>query len=415
MTALTLRHAWLQKHPTPTAATGEFHWHPANALGGAPTGDLAQASIAVARGAPPLTAIPLARSSADVGDLRLSLVDRLRGVVPPAALWQVAPGRVVWAQVFAATAPGDGRRYCGLAVTVAESAGASAGELLASLIVPAAAPWSGEPSEREVVLVRSPAAALSSTQRSHRDAVLPAPISAVRALISGGVGAVDDPARPDLPAWIASLEAWLPASITTRPRQGEWRGGTPQLAAAVDPVAAVLLAAWCPADGVAAARSRRAWAILTELAATQGRSLDDIAAEMLPAPGALSLPYDLDRALTPDERAHTPPGAEVAIAPWVHAIHHWGRGRLDDSPAAPTLLARLADLVISRVLADHVADGPERAAIDQVRWHALLPAVRRRELLAAIVSRAPSIGELIEREPRSRVTASLRRPEVNRA
>jgi hypothetical protein len=414
MTALTVRHAWLQKHPTPTASTGEFHWHPANALGGAPAGDLAQASIAIARGDRGAVASIARDRAGDVGDLRLSLVDRLRGVVPPAALWQVAPGRVVWAQVFAATAPGDGRRYCGLAVTVAEAPGASAAELLASMIVPPAAPWAGEPAEREVVLVHVPAAALSATQRSHRDAVLPAPTGAVRALISGGIGAVEDPARPDLPAWIASLEAWLPASITSRPRQGEWRGRAQPLAGAVDPLVAVLLAAWCPADGVAATRTRRAWTILTQLAGTQGRAVDEVATEVL---GELAGLGELDRALTADERAHTPAVDGIAIAPWVHAIHHWGRGRLDNSPAAASLIVRLADLVIGRVLADHVAGRPERAAIDHVRWHALLPAVRRRELLAAIVARAPSIGELIDREPssRARTTAPLRRPEVNRA
>ena len=27
MPSLVLRHAWLQKHPSPTTSTGEFHWH----------------------------------------------------------------------------------------------------------------------------------------------------------------------------------------------------------------------------------------------------------------------------------------------------------------------------------------------------------------------------------------------------
>jgi hypothetical protein len=374
--ALVLRHGWLQKHPTPTTATGEFHWHPAAALDG------------------------------ERGDLRLALVDRLRGVAPPAALWQLAPGRVVWAQVFAATAPGDGRRYCGLAVTTIEAPGATAADLLASLVVPPAAPWDGEPSERTVELVRAEPAPLSSTQRAHRDTVLPAPGGVVRALISGGPAAVADPARPDLPAWIASLEAWLPAAIHARPRQGEWRGGVggPRLGAGDDdPVADAVLAAWCPRDPAAAPRMRRAWTALVELAASQGRGLDDVATE-IHDPAELAL----ERALTMGERAHLPPARGAGIEAWIHAIHHWGRGRLDGSPAAATLVTRIADLVIERAIADHVAgDGAPGRAIDRVRWHALLPADRRRRLLAAIAARAPSLAELVERAPRATGSMSL--------
>lgn len=403
MPSLVLRHAWLQKHPSPTTSTGEFHWHNGDGVHFVNSG----------RGSSP--AIPQASlgtvSTSSTNELRLSLVDRLRGVVPPAALWQLAPGRVVWAQVFAATAPSDGRRYCGLAVTIAEAPGASAAELLASMLVPPAAPWSGEPTEREVVWMPAAAAPLSSTQRAHRDTVLPAPAAVVRALISGGVATVADPARPDLPAWIASLEAWLPPTITARPRQGEWRGDTIDGTDAVEPVTAALLAAWCPPPGMTAARTRRAWAILTELAAHRGRGLDDVADE-------LDADRDLTAALTDDERTRVPVRDRTArFADWVHALHHWGRGRLDAAPAGATRVDRLADLVVARVLADHTTGTDERAAIDHVRWHALLPAVRRRELLAAVIARAPSIGELIDREPRlTRIAATAgRRAEVHRA
>jgi hypothetical protein len=386
MPSLRLRHAWLQKHPSPTASTGEFHWH-----------NIDRSLGTVSHLSPD-----------DLGELRLALVDRLRGVAPPAALWQLAPGRVVWAQVFAATAPSDGRRYCGLAVTIAEAPGATAAELLASMLVPPAAPWSGEATEREVVWMPAAPAALSSTQRAHRDAVLPAPAQVVRVLISGGVAAVADPARPDLPAWVASLEAWLPSTITSRPRQGEWRGGIPRVADAADPVTAALLAAWCPPDGMTAARTRRAWAILTELAASSGRGLDDTAER---------LSGDVARALSADERARLPVASGARIDDWVHAIHHWGRGRLDGADDG-SRVDRLADLVIARVLDDHAAGRNERAAVDHVRWHALLPAARRRALLAAMVARAPSIAELIDREPRRRAPtapAPARRPEVHRA
>jgi hypothetical protein len=71
------RHAWLQKHPSPLTSDGEFHWYP----------DVPQ-----------------------VGDreLRAGLVERVRGIEPPAVLWQLERGRVAWGQVFSATAPLDG-------------------------------------------------------------------------------------------------------------------------------------------------------------------------------------------------------------------------------------------------------------------------------------------------------------------
>jgi hypothetical protein len=387
MTTLVLRHAWLQKHPSPTAASGEFHWHPASDHGGRRD------------------------------DLRLALVDRLRGVVPPAALWQVAPGRVVWAQVFAATAPGDGRRYCGLAVTVAEAPGVPAAELLASLVVPPAAPWDGEPTERTVARVACPAAALTSTQRAHQPSIVPAPAAVVRALIAGGTAAVADPARPDLPAWIASLEAWLPPAIVARPRQGEWHGGPGGAAlrgpaghssggsgfavagtggVAGDPVAALVVTAWCPPDPAAAARHHRAWAIVTELAASQARTADAVVADL--QQGA-----DLERALTRDERAVLALAApDGSVEPWLHAVHHWGRGHLDGSATAGSLASRLADLVAMRALADHVAGRDERGALDRARWHALLPVARRLALLAAIAERVPSLGALLARRAPSR-------------
>lgn len=409
MPSLTLRHAWLQKHPSPTTSTGEFHWHNGDGLNFRYSTRGSSPTIPVAS----LGTVSTSASS----ELRLSLVDRLRGVVPPTALWQLAPGRVVWAQVFAATAPSDGRRYCGLAVTIAEAPGATAAELLASMLVPPAAPWSGEPTEREVVWMPAAPVALSPTQRAHRDTVLPLPAGVVRALISGGVATVADPARPDLPAWIASLEAWLPPTIASRPRQGEWRGDTVDGTDVVDPVAAALLAAWCPPGGMSAPRTRRAWAILTELAAYRGRSLDDVTDE---------LDGSLAAALTDDERARVPPrDGSARMADWVHAIHHWGRGRLDDAASgSASRIDRLADLIVARVLDDHARGPSERRAIDHVRWHALLPAARRRELLTAVIARAPSIGELIDREATvaavaaqpARIGAAIgRRAEVHRA
>src|SRR5262249_22968166 len=105
------RHAWLQKHPSPLTSGREVHWYPE----GAHAGD---------RG------------------LRAGLVERVRGIGPPAVLWQLERGRVAWGQVFAAPAPLDGRRYVGLVLSVVEG-NRPAGDLLAALAPPPAAPWSG--------------------------------------------------------------------------------------------------------------------------------------------------------------------------------------------------------------------------------------------------------------------------------
>ena len=105
---IAIRHAWLQKHPSPAATRGEFHWYPPD----------------------------------DDRELRASFVERSRGVDAPAVLWQLAPGRACWARMFAATAPIDGRHYVGMVLTIAEAERATPAELLEALEVPEAAPWS---------------------------------------------------------------------------------------------------------------------------------------------------------------------------------------------------------------------------------------------------------------------------------
>ncbi len=92
---------WLQKHPTPAHADGDFHWWPAEA----------DASV------------------------RATIAAEARG---DATLW-LAVDRVIVARRFGDVAPADGRRYQGLAVVLAE--GAPTPALLAALELPEAAPW----------------------------------------------------------------------------------------------------------------------------------------------------------------------------------------------------------------------------------------------------------------------------------
>jgi hypothetical protein len=345
------RHAWLQKHPSPLTSAGEFHWYP---------------------------------EAARPGDreLRAGLVERVRGIEPPAVLWQLERGRVAWGQVFAATAPLDGRRYVGMVLSVVEG-NRPAGDLLAALAPPPAAPWSDglavasrshEPTVQELAAVR----------RETRGDVA----GVVRALMSGGPARVDDPESPGLPAWIASIERILPEP-GGKPRCGVWcavasgPGGSSATAGAAaapgarDRVAELAAVAWREP----ASRQARAWTLLCELAAARGESIDTV--------GAALVAVDPGAALTADERALAPGGV-------VDVLHAWGRGRLDRSPAAGTLTARLADLLALRVLTRLASGDEPGAAIAEARWYALVPAARRTQLLAAVAQRTASLRAVVE-------------------
>jgi len=330
------RHAWLQKHPSPLTSGGEFHWYPE----GARAGDR---------------------------ELRAGFVERVRGIEPPAVLWQLERGRVAWGQVFSATAPLDGRRYVGLVLSVVEGDG-PASDLLAMLAPPPAAPWS----EAYATESHGRELAVQDLAAVRREAWGDA-AGVARALLSGGPARVDDPERARLPAWVASIERILPDA--TRPRCGVW--STAGASAARDRVAELAATAWREP----ASRQARAWTLLCELAAARGESLDQV--------GAALEAIDAGAALTPEERALAPGGV-------VDVLHAWGRGRLDRSPAADTLASRLADLVALRVLTRLAAGDDAGAAIAEARWYALVPAMRRSALLAAVARRAASLRAVVE-------------------
>lgn len=363
--ACVQRDSWLQKHPSPAASRGEFHWYPDG----------------VDR------------------ELRAGFVERLRGVEPPAVLWQLAPGRVAWGQAFAATTPADGRRYVGVVLSVIEG-DASAAVLLAQLALPPPAPWTEAGAGRVAV----------ETWRGLRGDVA----GVVRALLSGGVGRVAEPASPALPAWVASIERILPPSVP--PRVGVWQAAPPVaqprsvdapglarsdgeavIGGGPDRVAALAAAAWRdPASRVA-----RAWTLLCELAVARGESIDRVGAALAGIDAAAALTAAERAALASDERA----SAVLALAAprsVVEVLHAWGRGRLDRSPDAASLAGRLADLVALRVLAGLAADRDAAQAIAEARWHALLPAARRTSLLAAVAQRTASLRALIEADNHTR-------------
>jgi hypothetical protein len=330
------RHSWLQKHPSPLATRGEFHWYP------------------------------------EVGDreLRAGFVERVRGIEPPAALWQLERGRVAWGQVFSATAPLDGRRYVGLVLSVVEG-DRPAADLLATLAPPVAGPWTAasatESHGRDLAVQE-----LAGAKRAARGDVA----GVARALLSGGAANVEDPTSAELPRWIASIERVLPEP-GARPRCGVWSiGGA---SGARDRVAELIAAAWHEP----ASRAARAWTLLCELAIARGEPVDRV--------GVALEAVDAGAVLTPAERADVADGASV-----VDVLHAWGRGRLDRSPSAATLAARLADLVALRVLARLASGDDPAGAIAEARWYALLSAPRRDALLAAVAQRTASLRLLVE-------------------
>ena len=327
-----IHHAWLQKHPSPAAQGGEFHWYP------------------------------------DDGDreLRASFVERVRGLEPPAVLWHLEPGRAAWGQVFSATAPTDGRRYVGLVLSVVEG-DAPLADLLAQLSPPAAEPWSdGVPIEQPPAAPSLPPSREVRAQR--RD-----PAAIARALLTGGAAPVDDIGGDDLPQRIASIERIMPELAGVR--TGVWTLGPP--ATASDRVAELAAAAWREPTS----RAARAWRLACELAVDA--TVDDIARRIEP--------LDVRRVLAASERNELRDGATV-----VDALQAWSRGRFDRSPDAATLPARLAELVALRVLARLAADQDEALAIAEARWYALLSSARRKALLGAVAQRTRSLRALVE-------------------
>jgi hypothetical protein len=287
------RYAWLQKHPTPVAHAGEFHWYPSD-------GDR---------------------------ELRASFAERLPSA-NGGALWQLARDEVAWALPFVAVAA-DGRRYTGLALAVADS--------LAQLVPALAAPWT------EATIEPVPAT----------PPALPDLAGVARALLDGGSAAVGEPAHLGLPRAIAAVDRVMP---TRGVRRGTWIAGTAGTAKRGADRVAELAAHAVTAPG---SRVARGWQLACELAGAE-RSIDDVVA-----------------AIDPDAND------------WLYTLNAWGRGKLardvDD----------LAERVALRALAQLLADRDPTWAIAEARWHALLPAHQREQLLTAVARRADSLKALI--------------------
>lgn len=442
-----MRHAWLQKHPTPRAAGGEFHWYAERA---ARAGD--EADDAALRG-----------READA--LRGRVVEQVQGLTAPAVWWELSPGRVIWAAVFSAISPTDARPYRGVALTIArgrEDDGPS--ELLAALELARPAPWS-ERSDGS----RGRDGSHGGDGPAHRArAASPARDAGelARAALRGGAAAVEDPHDLRWPARLGELTRLLPPALAQRTWSGQLTDAATRTQArrhnARDGVAELLAAAW-QATGEQARPARAAWQLLVELARVGGLPARNEAAAGA-ASGAgyeastdagndastdagydasigagneasidagneagndTSLLRALDETLARSERiAATAHDAELlwrwldagerarwsrrGAAPptsWSRLLHGWGRGWLDEPGGAVggdgvvevgdrgdlARAARLADALASRALALLRSGRDAAPVIAEARWHALLPAARRRALLHALACRAPSL------------------------
>ncbi|MCG8424988.1 MAG: hypothetical protein MJE77_44470 [Proteobacteria bacterium] len=408
---VVFRHAWMQKHPTPSNRGGDFHWHPSGAIP------------------------PAIRST--LGEL----TTRERG--QKASLWIIDPSYVAWARTFAAVSPGDQRRYTGLAATIAQPAGDRAmsgstwsrslpGVFAALPLVPAV-PLDGS-NDR---IVGRPAAplgdgyALHCTLEGPADAAEKSGPQAVEpdllrrlfddgerrlagALYRGGPATSRDAHSEHLPGTVGKLLSWFPPNERIRPRTGVFTArsvGVEKLGQS-DGVANFfhyLTRAWfCPA-----AISRRrpgyaldCWQLVLDLSA---RALPELFADLTRMATAWDTAENLYRylvdcgALSPDELAACEARAPrplyndaVSDAGWLwnRLLHYWGRGFLPER-----LLPQLADLLARRIAIDHLfhLDAPDDDSLPgrylrRLRYEALLPQERVAAMMGAVSQTLPSLS-----------------------
>jgi hypothetical protein len=395
---VVFRHAWMQKHPTPTNRGGDFHWHPAG--------------------------IPAA-----IRNTLSDLVTRTRG--QESSLWIINEGHVAWARAFSAISPSDRRRYTGLAVTLAEmDAGAGAPglghllpEVLARLPLTAAVPFAGEQAVHSARLEGSASATPGATRPL---AVDPRTLLSLfdecdrdlaAAVYLGGQVFSREPQAERLPALMGRLLSWIPPDERARPRTGVFASSRTgmdarTLAGPVENFVHYLTAAWfCPRAIVERwpGFAVDTWGLVFDLATSSGCSLPELFADLTRVAEAWDTAENLRQHLLRsgvlsaedlaecDRRAPGPLCADtVADAGWLwnRLLHYWGRGFLPEA-----MLPRLAGLLARRVVVDHLfhLDAPERAFLPRryvrrLRYEALLSRQRVTAMTSAVAAYVPSLS-----------------------
>lgn len=388
---VVFHHAWMQKHPTPTNASGDFHWHPA--------------------GVPDAIRTTLS----DLGT-------RTRGQA--ASVWIIDDSYVAWARAFAAVSPSDRRRYTGLAVTIAQGDASAWSralpEVMARMPLAEAGPYAGQIPGQAVRIddmpgATEPLAVDPGTLVSLFDA---GDRGLAAALYLGGQVACRDPHAERLPALIGRLLTWLPERERTRPRTGIIAAshGDERHAASMDNLLHYLATAWfCPElirrrqPGFAA----QAWQLVFDLAAGAGCTLPELFADLTAVAAAWDTAENLRRHLVQrgalsehdiaacDQRAPSPLcTSSVSDAGWLwnRLLHYWGRGFLPDHA-----LPRLAALLARRVTADHLfhLDAPDQASLPRrylrrLTYEALLPRARVATMREAVERHLPSLSREVQ-------------------
>jgi hypothetical protein len=355
---LVFRQAWQQKHPSPSHAGWDFHWHPIELVGAAQA--IAQANVR--------------------GDEKV-------------AVWSIGPRHVVWLRGFSAVAPAEQRRYVGWSGSSAEANtddpvrfAQALPAAMAHLTLPAADPFAGGDVPRVEHL----------DMGALRDAP-PAPTdpSLARAAWAGGDACVTDPHDAALPALFGSVLSWLPSAERLRPRSGTFaiRAATPAASESTRNLVHYLHRAW---QGGA----RQSWRLVLELCAAERKGLAEVFEELTRLTTAWESPAALLRHLQVSERGPAPllsPGATDAGRLWNRVLHYWGRGFVDVSAD------RLAAVLARRIVCDHLlaldtpgGGDPERY-LRRLRFESLLQARDVRKLRAALFKQLPSLEVQRER------------------
>jgi hypothetical protein len=354
----SFRQAWQQKHPTPSHAGWDFHWHPRELPGAAQA--IAQAS---ARGQGKL------------------------------AVFAISARSVVWLRGFSVVAPAEQRRYVGWSGASAEiddplRFAQALPAALFRLALPEPRPFvAGDTaSEAEIELC-----ALRQGLPPRCDASL------VRAAVFGGEATAADPHDPALPKAVAQLLLWLPPAERTRPRSGVFVAGAtaPSLQPGERNLVHYLHRAWQGA-------SSRPWRLVLELCAAERTSLVGLFSELTRVSDAWEDPVALLEYLEISDPGRGPAPllpAQVGDGGrmWNRVLHYWGRGFLDVEAE------RLATVLARRIVCDHLlaldapAGGDPERYLRRLRLESLLRARDVRTLRQALLSRLPSLEVQRER------------------
>ncbi|WP_428261278.1 hypothetical protein [Haliangium sp.] len=391
--AIRFRNVWMQKHPTPSHRGSDFHWHPNDV--------------------PATVRVELSE-----------LLSRYRA--DRMSLWVINEDHVVWARAFTAVAPGDPRRYTGLAACVAQPEGEpwqhAMGEIFATMRLPPPTPYDPATAIAEHSLPLPPVPDTVTAPAPVASETLAGVVSATQiaqAVYLGGPTYSPDPYAPELPAYLGRLLTWLPTEERAHPRRGAFIDRDPQneISASTNRGLINLLhyltLAWCCPPSI---RERspdfpeRAWQLVLELSANLNRSLPDLLGDLGRVAAAWDTTDDLrqfvlaQRVLTRaqvsacDQRAPRPLFADtIPDAGWLwnRIMHYWGRALL---PARDEELDRLAALLAQRIAVDHLfhLDAPGRVGLPRrylrrLVFESLLPQERRAEMTRALARYAPSL------------------------